>query len=306
MLAALTRVLSPYFNAARRQLFVELQRLTEALILGSTAISFFNDRNYRDSDLDVYVEHDKHESLIDFLLDQGYTYIPSHSNSNGLDTLLFPPSPTNHLRVEFDVAQYDSESVLFVFNFKKDDSGRCVQIIATSHCPLNTILNFHSTCVMNFISHCYAISLYPDATFIYNVALANFRQHGQNDTTPTDKYKRRGWKYGTRRKCGRALDHRDVVRRVGDEFCWVVDLREKIYDPHYLQCNSWTLHYTCEDHIRMDFGVIQSLLLNSSYCVAGLVRDRVPVHANHWIDRELNDFVYSTCAELNVVPRTIV
>ncbi|KAK0435002.1 uncharacterized protein EV420DRAFT_1282049 [Desarmillaria tabescens] len=276
MLAALTRVLSPFFDAQGRRLFVDLQQLTGALISGSTAISFFNDTMYRNSDLDVYVEHDKHAPLINFLLEEGYTFIPSKkSNSHSIDTPLFPPTPPNHIRFEFDITTYDSESILSVYNFRRHDTGRAVQIIATSHCPLNTILNFHSTCVMNFISDCYAVSLYLDATFVYHVALANYRMTHINDS---------GWKYVTRRKCAHTLDYRSVVRRVGDEFCWVVDLWDDVEDHHNLQCNTWTLSYTCEDHIRFDFGVMQSLLFNLSYCVAGAVRDRVPIYANGWYE----------------------
>ncbi|PBK86764.1 hypothetical protein ARMGADRAFT_940167, partial [Armillaria gallica] len=129
---------------------------TGALISGSSVLTFFTEVTYADSDLNVYVEHNKCECFIDFLLDQGYTYDPNKYTSPTPDDQLIPPTPSNYLRVEFDMPTYDSESVLFVYNFKKEDTGQVVQIIATSHCPLNTILNFHShesSLCRNVINH---------------------------------------------------------------------------------------------------------------------------------------------------------
>ncbi|KAF5362643.1 hypothetical protein D9758_009555 [Tetrapyrgos nigripes] len=69
----LLRFLDTLYNVAR---FRILQYELGLLVSGSTALQFFSDVVYPDSDLDTYVELVKFRPYADFLLEIGYVFDP--------------------------------------------------------------------------------------------------------------------------------------------------------------------------------------------------------------------------------------
>ncbi|PBK96254.1 hypothetical protein ARMGADRAFT_1028431 [Armillaria gallica] len=189
MLAAHHCVLSPYFNHLGRYGLVEAQHLTGTLISGSMAILFFNDTNYTHSDLDIYVQSDRRHTLFTFLSEQGYHFIPLMDVPLTLDTPLDEIECMDHVKVAYDFLKYDSETINAVYSFQRDGNAKTVQVVATIQNPLYTILNFHLTCVMNFLTYSYAVSLYPALTFIKKASLAN-NHHSSPSDDAICKYKR--------------------------------------------------------------------------------------------------------------------
>lgn len=71
--------LERYFTVAETAEFRQLQASAGILISGSTAVQFFQQESYPDSDLNLYVEHDHHVEFIRWLLEIGYGYVTSAS-----------------------------------------------------------------------------------------------------------------------------------------------------------------------------------------------------------------------------------
>ncbi|KAK0231884.1 hypothetical protein EDD85DRAFT_744641, partial [Armillaria nabsnona] len=100
-----------------------------------------------------------------------------------------------------------------------------IQVILTRGTPVYCILQFHSTCVMNFITDSHAFSLYPVATFIHHKAANSYLMATTTIPHPAiKKYTKRGFKYICSGDEYEELFHPYVNRRVGDKFTWIVDL----------------------------------------------------------------------------------
>ena len=146
------RLLSRYFTPTEILRFRELQCLTGALISGSTAVQFFDRATYPDSDLDVYVEHRLVRPLAEWLVEIGYKYTPLSQSAN-MATLdaAFGTNPPERGHVPevaaedvFFSGQHYAKSSL-VLNFEKKHPQRVIQLITSLTCPLQSILDFHSS-----------------------------------------------------------------------------------------------------------------------------------------------------------------
>ncbi|KZO91138.1 hypothetical protein CALVIDRAFT_457832, partial [Calocera viscosa TUFC12733] len=113
--------------------FRRLMLLSGALISGSQALQLLLRVTYIGSDLDVYVHREYHDLLEAFLLHEGYQIL-------------------------------DHVPQMYVPGRKIWRDEKKVQLIVTDGAPLACILRFHSTCVMNVVTACSMISLYPLAT----------------------------------------------------------------------------------------------------------------------------------------------
>ncbi|KAI0329622.1 hypothetical protein GY45DRAFT_850264 [Cubamyces sp. BRFM 1775] len=192
----------------RARAFRSLQARTGTVISGSCALQFFDRSIYPESDLDLYVHMCHRQEVGRWLIQEGYVYEPtSHQDKN----------------FEFEVAEehdtfwdeYFGEisSIFKVFNFKKrvtklelplDDvkhysvaglqssEGRGelrVQLIVPKETPMEVILGFHSTCVMNVISYHKAYCLFPQATLEERLALFTSSPSEDSLSRNTDQYR---------------------------------------------------------------------------------------------------------------------
>ncbi|THU90470.1 hypothetical protein K435DRAFT_601980, partial [Dendrothele bispora CBS 962.96] len=162
---SIDNLLSPrYFTIEETIMFRTVQALTGAVISGSTALQLFARVRWRESDLDVYVQHSTGYLMAIFFITIGYSFQPTArqgaSISDAYDQF--------HLDEVYD----DGRGFACVLNFQRGTSK--VQLVTAKYSPFDVILNFHSTVVMNIITADEAFCFYPLATFEESVSLIAF------------------------------------------------------------------------------------------------------------------------------------
>ncbi|KAE9402677.1 hypothetical protein BT96DRAFT_990910 [Gymnopus androsaceus JB14] len=273
------KVLWPYFDHNEIDEFRMIQYHTGTLISGSTALQFFDLTVYESSDLDLYVDTKHCSFLGEFLLRIGYQFQPFKHQKLGFHKALAETisGDRNERRImrwmngEFEerFEDYEGNGIATVFNFVRD--GRTIQVVVAETCAMDVIFAFHSTCVMNIISHSHAYSLYPRATFIDRIASRNIKFRGlrTRHEAAREKYRQRGWELidipsasVALRRCPEFSD----ARCVGDSACWVIRLpSQTTYGPDPIRINSWSnsshpwdnmllLEHETKTDERLDFG----------------------------------------------------
>ncbi|KAJ3510693.1 hypothetical protein NLJ89_g4533 [Agrocybe chaxingu] len=299
-------VLSCYFTPTQILKFRELQFETGALISGSTALQLLDRTKYETSDLDVYVAQRGCKPIAFWLQSIGYKYVPRLPRFpytqivpelQTLDTALDYMRPHMPQILAIDRERDDEHQFLDprdngysgglnIYDFKKPNDEVKIQLITTWQAPLECVLNFHSTCVMNFITYDKAISLYPQATFDQRRALA-CHPNWQGRREAYAKYRSRGWKIIKNAWRLEAEDPESPfalgIRRVGDSKCWTVPICPKLEFPEStMEANTWYLerHWDTRGP-EMAFSVFKSPILASRYLVAnfeieGVISGRPP------------------------------
>ncbi|KAJ7830875.1 hypothetical protein B0H14DRAFT_2365524 [Mycena olivaceomarginata] len=185
----LSKLLLRFFPASSPAEFRALQKETGMVISGSAAIQVLENEIWEESDLDLYVEHPNLGRVADFVLSNGYIFRPSEKQIEQADgeTLSFEEAYETEMP-----DSYVFGNIAAVYTFLWGE--RKVQIIST-HCPvLKLILGFHSTVVMNLITHSTIYSLYPHATFQSGLNLHLMCDGRESDQhVAREKYDRRGW-----------------------------------------------------------------------------------------------------------------
>ncbi|KAK7682829.1 hypothetical protein QCA50_014213 [Cerrena zonata] len=216
----INRILSRFLTSPLA--FRQMQARTGALLSGSAALQFFDRSYYPESDLDIYADFKHRIEVGEFLFKEGYEFKPEREQSHDFHTAVsaYQPPP-------FD--NYEFKGVCAVLTFiKKWDDGKAVkaQMIVTKNNPMEAILGFHSTCVMNVISCDMAYSLYPNATFEERTSLICGSGYEESKEVAYDKYRSRGWDVDD---CFdyTYLDtayHTTAFRWIGDTHCWSIPL----------------------------------------------------------------------------------
>ncbi|KAJ7845285.1 hypothetical protein B0H14DRAFT_979286, partial [Mycena olivaceomarginata] len=184
----LSKFLLRYFSSPAE--FRALQKRTGMVISGSAAIQVLVNQFWEESDLDLYVEHKNVIPVAAFVLSQGYDFQPSEIQIESLPDGVSPSFPAAFV---LDIMDYDFAGIAAVFTFAQ--GTRKVQVIST-RCPvLRLILMFHSTVVMNLITHSTIYALYPHASFQSRLNL-HLMSHGDQDKKDVArmKYEERGWR----------------------------------------------------------------------------------------------------------------
>ncbi|KAJ7591813.1 hypothetical protein C8J56DRAFT_931787 [Mycena floridula] len=284
------KILSRYFSSAGWvDRFRWLQARTGLIISGSTALQFFDRTVYEDSDMDLYVHESSSREVSHFLIEAGYTFVPRASQVNKtVDQVIDGDrrASDDFLRTaELVGDDYDEDhthGIAHIFDFHKGQ--RKIQLITAVKTPFDVIFRYHSTAVLNFITHKTAYSLYPYATFVKrrSVRLIDTR----SAEAAIRKYERRGWI---------ATNHPLPVwdedeyegsdpqaRWIGDSACWTIalpDLEPETITappiagepagllPDTLRLNSWTLgrgEYYCP---TVAYGILEDKNLRLCYTV---------------------------------------
>ncbi|KAL0577384.1 hypothetical protein V5O48_004601 [Marasmius crinis-equi] len=177
------RYLEPFIPVQHLPTFWNVLAEHDALISGSVALQYFSRRLFEDSDLDIYCPEDGAEGLENFLKSIGYT------RSQDPDTSSSSTTDYSH-----------SPSVFQVLNFTGNpepasETKRRIQMIVTDKNPLDTVLCFHSTVVMNIITPHISICFYPHETLHLKegVALQSERSDRGSVQQAFSKYRSRGW-----------------------------------------------------------------------------------------------------------------
>lgn len=206
------------------------------MISGSNALQFFNRTAYHGSDLDLYV-YDKHmKEVCDWIIREGYVFAPKYRQDQDFQVAV-AAAPTT---------LYDMRGIKNIVDLERPRDGRKIQVISAQTSPMDIVLFFHSTCVINVISFEKAYSLYPKATFDDSRALI-IHSDGPSQVPALKKYAERGWKILDGISESEQFDDRSefsaIVRWIGDRCTWVIDLDMKGIDippGAGLYCRLWS------------------------------------------------------------------
>ncbi|KAF5356596.1 hypothetical protein D9758_008236 [Tetrapyrgos nigripes] len=261
------KILSRYFETLEINQFRKLQFLTGMLVSGSSALQFFDCSIY-DSDLDLYVAFELASAVIDFLQEIGYVYRPTTAQPKDLKRTLDAAALGNIISREY------SGGISAVISFSRH--GQHVQLILCVHCPIQVILGFHSTCVINAITHSHAYSLFPRVTFHSRGAVKVARTSPSFTSEQSISYRRALQKYGQRgwsvtgvpsaHDCYRERSEFSLgTRFVGDSNCWVISLSpiDGVESEHMaleadtLRANSWTQRWELNSSFNISYHILR-------------------------------------------------
>ncbi|KAF8431605.1 hypothetical protein L210DRAFT_3651003 [Boletus edulis BED1] len=211
--------------------FRSLQARTNSLVSGSNALQFLDRTFYPESDLDLYTHPGHSFEVAQFLVEvEGYHYVPreyqtkdwkvaTKSYWDGTERRAVAQGTSPHA--------YTKPGIRAVSTFKKHSLNQeylTVQIIEASSSPFESILGFHSTCVMNFISSDAAYSLYPTATFENRASLG--MPSSRSTPTAIEKYIKRGWRIYYIPTPNNLAFFIEQARWVHDEHTWRLPLNQ--------------------------------------------------------------------------------
>lgn len=226
----LSRFLSEPLN------FRSLQARTGTLIAGSNALQFLDRTFYPDSDMDLYVHPGHVREVLDYLVDkEGYKFRPDSTQPKDYREIVSDEWDGTQIRDE----SLDDDELLLYYQIRGVESvlsierrGRDgllkIQLIVCETSPFDAIINFHSTCVMNFIAFDAAYSLYPVGTFEKRETLSVWRARPLHDLTVEIKYSERGFAWISTLPAGTSPQNSPFYpftdRTVGDRYTWKLPL----------------------------------------------------------------------------------
>ncbi|KAI0371470.1 hypothetical protein BV20DRAFT_941761, partial [Pilatotrama ljubarskyi] len=199
----------------RARAFRSLQARTGTLVSGSSALQFFDRTVYPESDLDLYVHMRHRREVGRWLLQEGYRFVPTpyqdprfevevvHGMAQGVNgiyrmpgvagILTFTKPAPKELRPPH--AEVELEDELELQSEPQEERVLKVQVIVAKNTPMEAILAFHSTCVMNVISYEKAYCLFPWATLEERRSLLSSSCRGRSKRRQEGlaKYARRGF-----------------------------------------------------------------------------------------------------------------
>ncbi|KIK58945.1 hypothetical protein GYMLUDRAFT_245719 [Collybiopsis luxurians FD-317 M1] len=255
----LENVLVDFFALSDVPSFLELLSLSGCIVGGSVASKFFS-RDVYDSNLDLFCALTWCGIVGSWLEEHGFLFRPTSKQhapfSSDYSCILTrsPSSPSSSTTSSRSSSpSYDSAEIVQVWSFSASDGSRPVQLMATIHSPVASILSFHSTCVLNFFNHWTAYSLYPWLTFWESVNISLYADGAPSPsvTTAIQKWSVRGFPAVPHPPLDRVLSATSDVslssmRWVGDRHCWVVHFGFALGlhpPPDDVCTNSWKIHY---------------------------------------------------------------
>ncbi|KAG2741574.1 hypothetical protein P692DRAFT_201675502, partial [Suillus brevipes Sb2] len=262
-------------------LFRGLQARTGTLIAGSNALQFLGRTVYDDADMDIYVHPGHAREVTDYVVQrEGYEFKPHSRQPEDYRKIVADKWDNTRIR-----RNYQIKGVRSVLSLEKygSDGYRKIQVIECAMSPFDTVINFHSTCVMNFIAFDAAYSLYPIATFENRNTLQVWRARPLHDASVPIKYGQQGFQWLSTLPLNTSLStsfYPHMTRIVCDQYTWKlpldiqgVDLRPQMsssstpfqFDP--VTCNGWSL---LEHHGQMAtvYQPIQTAIFRYNYTTA--------------------------------------
>ncbi|TRM55311.1 hypothetical protein BD626DRAFT_578468 [Schizophyllum amplum] len=223
------RALARFFaNEDDIEEFRDIQRQTGLVISGSFALRFMGRLSFTPGDLDVYVKHTMAFVAGEFLTRAGYSYRARTGQIANFDDALAVYQTTTEDRNE--TGHYAAAAIVGAYNFVNiEDENIVIQIITARTSPVDVVLGFHSTAVMNMITHSSAISLYPRETFLNKRSLRISRNStALSARLALQKYRARGFQVLEDLEVTDASDCEQEFgasyRYIGDDFTWAMSL----------------------------------------------------------------------------------
>ncbi|KAH9480060.1 hypothetical protein JR316_0006657 [Psilocybe cubensis] len=290
--------------------FRRLQAKTGMFISGSTALQFLDRVVYPESDLDLYLEHRYRHVVALWLTQAGYRYTPPVTYPDEtLDEALELVSDLPRLDGMFyTITPKGYFGAAIVLNFEKQNPCRKIQLITSHHSPLQLVLNYHSTCVMNIITHEKAYSLYPRGTFDERRSLLNLPLKSERLQVATTKYSARGWKIVSKISTEEFENPRSAfshgLRYIGDGKCWTLSILPKLNLPDStIETNSWVHLYDSDLVPTMSATVFVSGRLRYGYLIGDEPLRRYVSHVSDAFDGNYRsgeqqlDYIFSKMIE---------
>jgi hypothetical protein len=190
--------------------------MTGAVISGSAALAVLHAGDFVPQDLDIFVTSKNTATVLVFLLEQGYS-------------IQIPPTARN---TTFEDYMKSTALILTL----KNESGEKIDLIAvTEPHVVHAIKQFHSTCVMNFISYYGIVCMYPRWTMCKKGLVK-----ASTEKQAIDKYRGRGFQmvsaseelpgYEQNHTCGSHQCCPKSKRELHDDFTLFIPLEEKGLD----------------------------------------------------------------------------
>ncbi|EPQ54924.1 hypothetical protein GLOTRDRAFT_25227, partial [Gloeophyllum trabeum ATCC 11539] len=211
--------------------FRNLQARTATLISGSNALQFFDRKVYSGSDLDLYVYKEHLDEVCRWVMAEGYVFVPKHRQDRDFEVAVnkHPRTVSAYTLLLLTCLRqlYNMRGIKNIIDLEHPLDGRKIQVMSAKMSPMEIVLFFHSTCVMNVISFEKAYSLYPRATFEERRSLI-IPCSGPSQTPALEKYDARGWHILPGTPESEQLDDHSafcsIERWIGDKYTWVIDL----------------------------------------------------------------------------------
>ncbi|EJD38114.1 hypothetical protein AURDEDRAFT_129070 [Auricularia subglabra TFB-10046 SS5] len=216
------RLLWPFFDDPDD--FRELQARTGLLISGSQCLQLLERSWYGPRDLDLYVAQEPAFVVIQWLCTHGYGLRRRNWSNVVLDSG-FTLREFNEVAIQ---SAYDLRPGQLLFRFS--GRGRSIDLIVSSKCALLSVMDFHSTAVMNFIASDYIVSLFPHGTFVARKSLVMGANRSTRTLAALEKYRARGFEpvYDVRESIAFSPGYRWIVDAdARDEF---TDVRGPVLD----------------------------------------------------------------------------
>ncbi|KAK7020667.1 hypothetical protein VNI00_017657 [Paramarasmius palmivorus] len=277
--------------------FRKKQAQTEALVSGSTLVKVLSRENFVPSDLDVFLNHANVMSLGQCIKELGYEFDPLPTVIEGNRTKSVQQMAVFEEAVVVELAtwkpntgdiadRYEGSAIAGVFNFKKGEQKR-IQLVATRSDPIEAILGFHSTLVMNIATATHLIALYPATSFIDKQAIY-LKDFSSSVIKAVKKYEQRGWETVDMISAEEALHAKSErsfkVRWVGDSHSWITKLADipgfavPVDAYKTLWVTSWHLYCPEPRSIRVMLNKLKSRSLQRTYTIVWEVERAVWAH----------------------------
>ncbi|KAK0474462.1 hypothetical protein EDD18DRAFT_1457450 [Armillaria luteobubalina] len=231
-----------YFSEKELLEFRLIQAKTGTLISGSTVVQFLERTIYPGSDLDIYTPFRYGREVGEFLLKIGYEFRPRASQ-----TKPFHEITEDVIHEVADDEIYVCRGIVQVFDFHRN--GKKIQVMSARNSPMDIILSYHCTTVMNIITATHAYSLYPRTTFHQRRGLI-ISTNGSSQDAGRQKYIDRGWDLFSELTVFEVTNpysefQAHSLRWVGDRRCLSVKLppMELPFSPYPIRVNSWQMAY---------------------------------------------------------------
>ncbi|KAF9032563.1 hypothetical protein BJ165DRAFT_1357782 [Panaeolus papilionaceus] len=230
------RDLQDFFEPPEIPVFRFLQKRTGLVMSGSFALRFITCTVFSPtSDLDLYVQSSHVTPVLQWLEYIGYVCTKHWQQYPGFAHAWIANQGNNCGM---------GPNLKHIFDFEQ--GGRKIQIIICWGSPLSIVLEFHSTCVMNIITHNKVYCLYPRATLIMRKSLIIYRPglHPLHSLAAIEKYQQHSWDMIS------YADPLDIAfpstaHCVGDQFCYCIPLggpgEQGDSDVNPVEGNTWQL-----------------------------------------------------------------
>ncbi|PPQ74218.1 hypothetical protein CVT24_001132 [Panaeolus cyanescens] len=162
-----------------------------AKLSGSVLIRLIHpDDKFEPDDLDFYIEAAVENEAIDFLIKHGYIWSKPQFDINR--------STSSQSQTNYSYPHSSSYTRLYRLCLPQSHGGKSINLIVSKGKSILPILCFHSTQVMNYLSHHGLVILYPDTT-LNHIGISN-TPGNISDMAPLAqagirKYEQRGWTF---------------------------------------------------------------------------------------------------------------